>query len=243
MVQFYQIVSEAIPPMPADQSALGTLPFAAYQYCEAIRAASAFGWYVFPAEEIRLRWDGAEVLSYQNDDWELLTSWTLGDEAMARWVELAPDDLKDRPPPYLSMLTVPGLVQVWSGFLIGSAPDWSIHIRQPANLVHSHTYFCYEAIIETDQFRPCPLFINLKLLATDREIVLLKTKPLIQVQPIPRAAYVGLGKKSNTVDISEMAKLSWDGVRDTLRSSDPDSDHRVGSYAARTRRRAKQEQQ
>ena len=51
-VQFYRIIPEAIPPMPADASALGTLPFAAYQYCEAIRTASSFGWYIFPMADI-----------------------------------------------------------------------------------------------------------------------------------------------------------------------------------------------
>src|SRR4029077_19419016 len=164
-IQFYRIVPEAIPPMPADASALGTLPFAAYQYCEAIRTASSFGWYIFPMDDIHLRWDGAEARYSDGGEWQFLDSLSLAGDALERWNRYAPDNLKDRPPPYLSNLFVPGLVQVWSGLLIGSDANWSIHVRPPANLVQSPTYACYEAIIETDQFRPCPLFIYLRLIA------------------------------------------------------------------------------
>jgi hypothetical protein len=241
-VQFYRIVPEAIPPMPADASALGTLPFAAYQYCEAIRTASSFGWYIFPMDDIHLRWDGAEARYSDGGEWQFLDSLSLAGDSLERWNRYAPDNLKDRPPPYLSNLFVPGLVQVWSGLLIGSDANWSIHVRPPANLVQSPAYACYEAIIETDQFRPCPLFINLRLIATDREIVLPRTKPLFQVQPVPRGSYAGPGKTFDVIDIADMTDDDWDGVGDTVRSSDPsDPDHRIGSYAARTRRRARQE--
>jgi hypothetical protein len=243
VIQFYQIVPAAIPPMPADASALGTLPVAAYQYCEAIRAASSFGWYIFPPEDIRLRWDGAEVRSYQAGEWQLLSSLSLGDEFLERWDQHAPDDLKSRPPPYLSSLFVPGIVQVWSGFLIGSDTGWSTLVRPPANLAQSHSYFCYEGLIETDRFGPCPLFVNLRLLATDREIVLPRTRPLFQVQPLPRASYAGAGRSCRITDIAEMSVANWQGFRGTIRSSDPrDDDHKTGSYGAHTRRRAKQEE-
>ena len=140
--------------MPADASALGTLPVAAYQYCEAIRAASSFGWYVFPPADIRLRWDGSEVRCWQDGEWRSLVSLSLAGEALERWQEFAPDDLKDRPPPYLSSLFVPGIVQVWSGFLVSSSEDWSILVRPPANLTQSNAYFCYEGLVETDRFGP-----------------------------------------------------------------------------------------
>src|SRR5882672_5799107 len=48
LVTFYRMVAEGNHPMRADRSALGVLPTAAFQYCEAISIASAFGWYVFP---------------------------------------------------------------------------------------------------------------------------------------------------------------------------------------------------
>ena len=133
--------------MPADASALGTLPVAAYQYCEAIRAASSFGWYVFPPTDIRLRWDGSEVRCWQDGEWQSLVSMTLAGETLQRWQQFAPDGLKDQPPPFLSSLFVPGIVQVWSGFLVSSSEDWSILVRPPANLTQSNSYFCYEGLV------------------------------------------------------------------------------------------------
>jgi hypothetical protein len=228
--------------MPADASALGTLPVAAYQYCEAIRAASSFGWYVFPPADIRLRWDGSEVRCWQDGDWQLLVSMSLAGETLERWQQFAPDDLKDRPPPYLSSLFVPGIVQVWSGFLVSSSEDWSILVRPPANLTQSNSYFCYEGLVETDRFGPGPLFVNLRLIATDREIVLPMTKPLFQVQPVMRASHAGAGRACDITDIADMSSDHWQGFRTTIRSSDPrESDHRTGSYGAHARRRGKQE--
>jgi len=78
VVKFFRIVSAATPPMRADAAALGTLPAAAYQYCEAVRSASAFGWYVFPPEDIRLRWDGSEVLFFDEGEWRRLSSLPFG---------------------------------------------------------------------------------------------------------------------------------------------------------------------
>jgi len=168
---------------------------------------------------------------------------SLGGEFLERWDRHAPADLKSRPPPYLSSLFVPGIVQIWSGFLVSSKADWSILVRPPANLTQSHTYFCYEGLVETDRFGPCPLFVNLRLLATDREIVLPRTNPLFQVQPLPRASYAGAGRTCRITDIAEMSEANWQGFRGTIRSSDPrDDDHKTGSYGAHTRRRAKQEE-
>ena len=47
-VTFYRAIPQSVEPMRADRSALGVIPTAAFQYCEALTSASAFGWYVFP---------------------------------------------------------------------------------------------------------------------------------------------------------------------------------------------------
>jgi len=228
--------------MRADAAALGTLPAAAYQYCEAVRSASAFGWYVFPPEDIRLRWDGSEVLFFDEGEWRRLSSLPIRDEYLEGWDRHAPADLRNDPPPYLSSLFVPGIVQIWSGFLVSTDQRWSVLVRPPANVPTSHSFFCYEGLIETDQFSPCPLFVNLRLLATDREIVLPRTKPLFQVQPLRRECYAGRGQSYGVMDISDMSEADWNGFRGTVRRTGPQDDsHRAGSYGARARRRAKQD--
>src|SRR5436190_10008403 len=129
IVTFHRIYPAAIPPMRADKSALGTMPTAAYQYCEALRSASGFGWYVFPPADIHLRWNGTEVLYRMDDEWRTFSSVLLNEEYLDYWDQHAPADLKGRAPPYLTSLFVPGVVQIWSGLLVSTAKDWSVLIR------------------------------------------------------------------------------------------------------------------
>jgi hypothetical protein len=248
IVKFHRTFPAAISPMRADESALGTLPTAAYQYCEAVRTASSFGWYVFPPTDIRLAWDGAEALYETGGEWRPLTSVHLGDGFLDLWDAHAPADLKGRAPPYLSSLFVPGIVQIWSGLLVSSARDWSVLIRPLANVPQSHAFACSEGVIETDRFGPCPLFVNIRLLSTDREIVIPKLKPLFQIQPIRRECYAGATLKDVAPKQDDangpfgMSESDWDGFRSTIRSADPrDTDHKTGSYGASVRRRAKRE--
>lgn len=236
--------------MRADKSALGTIPTVSYQYCEAMRTASAFGWYVFPATEIRLLWDGAEVFYADDGDWRTLTSIHLDDEFLDYWDRHAPADLKGHAPPYLTHLSVPGIVQIWSGFLVSSADDWAILVRAPANFLYSRRFACYEGLIETDRFKPCPLFMNIRLISTDSEIVIPTTKPLFQVQPIHRECFSDAVLASDHLKPFEpgsdgnegMSEADWDGFRMTTRKVDPTGhQHNPGSYGANVRRRGKRE--
>ena len=248
IIKFHRIFPAAVPPMRADESALGTLPTAAYQYCEAVRTASSFGWYVFPPTDIRLAWDGAETLYEADGEWHQLTSVHLGDGFLELWDTHAPANLKGRAPPYLSSLFVPGIIQIWSGLFVSSERDWSVLVRAPANIAQSHTFACYDGLIETDRFKPCPLFINIRLLSTEREIIIPKMKPLFQVQPIRRECYSDATlrdvafEKQMSDGFFGMSEADWDGFRSTIRSADPrDTDHQTGSYGASVRRRAKRE--
>lgn len=248
VVTFHRIFPAAIPPMRADNSALGTLPAGPFQYCEPVRTASAFGWYVFPPTDIRLRWDGSETLYDAGGDWQPLVAEHISDQFIELWENHAPADLKERVPPFLSITFVPGIIQIWSGFFVSTAAGWSLLVRAPANLVPSRTFAHFEGLIETDEFKPCPLFINIRLLSTDREIVLPRLKPLFQAQPIQRQCYAEATLRYR--DFDELARESgnafgltetdWQGIRRTIRSADPtDSSHKVGSYAVRARRRLK----
>ena len=169
VVTIHRIYPGAIPPMRADRTALGGIPAAAHQYCEALCSASAFGWYVFPPTDIRLRWDGAEVFHEIEGEWRPLVATQLPD-FVDYWDEHCPEDMQGRSPPYVSPLFVPGIVQIWSGLLVSTVEDWSVLIRPPANIPHTRAFSCFEGIVETDRFKPCPLFINIRLHETGMPI-------------------------------------------------------------------------
>ena len=73
LVKFYRFPSGCRrAPQRADRSAAGSMPTRAFRYCEAMRTASALGWYVFPPMSFKLMWDGANdvVWNYEdNDNW------------------------------------------------------------------------------------------------------------------------------------------------------------------------------
>src|ERR1700722_12042414 len=46
--EFHRLIPDAPPPQRAHRSADGTLPVAAYSYCEPVASASAYGWYIYP---------------------------------------------------------------------------------------------------------------------------------------------------------------------------------------------------
>ena len=240
-VTFYRAIPQSFEPMRADRSALGVIPTAAFQYCEALTSASAFGWYVFPPMTFHLQWDGTDVIwSYDDADaWFPLTS-----EHFPNFPEhfdrAAPDDIRGYAPPFLTRSFFPGVVQVWSGLFVKTAPGWSLLIRPPDNLPRSQSYECYEGILEADRWFG-PLFINLRLTATDRPIEINHKKPLLQVQPLLRETYSERNLREFKV-VDELAALStdeWNGYCEAIVKPNRGHYRPVGSYAARVRKRGR----
>lgn len=246
VIQFTKAHPSAPDIRRAEKSAAGTMPTAAFQYCQAMREASAFGWYVYPPNDIHLLFDGKETFFFDSGQWFPVKSTNFEDqEFRAHWEQSAPEDLHDLDPPYLSELFVPGSVQIWSGYFVSSEPGWSTLVRPPANYDTRSSFTCYEGLIETDSFKPCPLFINIKLLATGREIYIPKLKPLFQIQPIERACYQEPALRTRITQglQSEDAPFDWDGFRGTVRDMNKRDTHRPGGYGAKTRRRQKTSQE
>ena len=243
VVRFYRAMHDGIPPMRADLSALGGIPAAAFQYCEATRIASSLGWYVFPAENIRLRWDGSDVEIETDGEWGPLYNEVDPDFADS-WNKFAPADLQDCAPPYISKIFVPGVIQVWSGYFMETMEGWSSLVRPVVNVPRSHAYSCYEGVVETDWFNPCPLFVNIKLIETNKVIEIPANQPLFQLQMVKKESY-NAGQKSEVIDLNEIGESAatervWSGIRNTLRSISTERPSNIGRYAAEARKRNRQ---
>jgi hypothetical protein len=240
---FHRMYPHALPPLRADKGAYGTLPAAVFQYCEAMRTASAHGWYVFPPFDVQLRWTGSDILWFNDGRWEMLIQARLP-EFDAYWDEHAPEAMRGLAPPFLSATPVRDIVQVWSGLLVESAEGWNTLVRPVVNVPLSHLYAAYEGVIETDRFAPCPLFTNLQLTSTEVVIVLSQARPLFQVQPIRRESYSDLAHDSEdregfAEDGAGLDNARWQGYRRTIRTDRADETHVVGRYATGARKRAK----
>jgi hypothetical protein len=238
VVTFYRAIPESFAPMRADRGALGVIPTAAYQYCEALTSASAFGWYVFAPMTLYLQWDGTDVV-WTHEDAE--TWYPLTTEHFPNFAEyfdqVAPDDIRGFAPPFLSRSFFPGIVQIWSGLFVKSAPGWSLLVRPPVNLPRSQTFECYEGIIETDRWFG-PLFVNLRLTATDRPIEINHKKPLFQVQPLIRQTYADTSFR--VVDnLTSLSQAEWNGYRATVVQPNRGHYRQTGQYAASVRKRGR----
>jgi hypothetical protein len=239
VVTFYGAIPGCRAPMRADSSALGTLPSRGFQYCEALRAASSFGWYVFPPIDFTLQWDGSQVIwTYRGAKaWYPLTSAQFPSYGQV-FDRVAPKRLRGFAPPFLTAVPGPGIVQVWTGFFIESQEDWSVLVRGPANLPRSLSFDLYEGIVETDRWFG-PLFTNVRLVKTDVPIHFSTEIPLVQVQPLHRSTYAAEASHafSLVADPSGFSAEAWARYEQTIVKPNLDPERPVAAYAASVRRR------
>jgi Family of unknown function (DUF6065) len=240
-VTFYRLIDGIRIPERASPSAAGTLPTRATQYCDAVTSASAFGWWLFPPMDFALIWDGSEVLSY----FEGMPGWMPLQAAQfpnfsSRFDQAAPEDAQRCSPPFLTVLREPGTIQIWTGLIARTAPDWSLLVRAPSNLPCAGGFTLYDGIVESDRWFG-PLFVNLRITRTFYPIRLQKKIPLAQVQPLPRVAY-----SAQTLDnpgivplLEEWTSQDWEDYRDSIIRPNDEPARKPGRYAVAAPKRRK----
>lgn len=239
IIRFFRLIDGARPPQRADRSAGGTIPTRAARFCDAVSMASGFGYYVFPPMDLSLMWDGDDVFwSHAGQpDWRLVDIEPAPglDEAFDR---AAPGDLAGTAPPLLTRMPEPGHVQIWTGLIAQTAPEWSLLIRPVANMPQSGGLVSYEGIVETDRWFG-PLFTNLRLTRTHVPVRLSAELPLLQVQPLPRVIYTDalLDLAEFLPDLRDIGEAEWMGYRASVAEPNRAADRPLGSYAIRARRR------
>ena len=226
----------------ADKSAAGTMPAGAFQYCEAMRVASGYGWDVYPPKDVSLYYDGREVYFHDDGQWFPIKSTPFEDSFQEYWNAHAPSELAFHNPPFITELFVPGAVQIWSGYFMRTAPGWSMVVRPPVNYDARSSIAPYEGIIETSSFQPCPVFVNFRIVKTDTEIFLSRDRPIAQIQPIPRTAYLDGDRTATIVEglSAEDGEFDWTALDGIMRKTATRDTRRPGRYAANTRKSAKE---
>jgi len=232
--RFYRLIRDAPEPRRADRSADGMMPVRAYRYCEAITSASAFGWYFFPPMSFSLRLEGnVTYFSYPGhpEEWCKLDG-TEFPGFRHHFEAAAPKGLGPLSPPFLTPSREPGVVQVWSGYLAQTAPQWSLLSRGLANIPTTADYETFEGIIESDSWFG-PLFTNIRLTRTNSPVRFHTRYPLFQVQPVLRQCY-----RDPSFEVIELDELDIDDWRRFAATMIPNTDqHRpLGHYAVATRK-------
>lgn len=244
IAEFVQFIDCARPPLRADRSGMGTLPVRGYRFCEPLTSATAFGWWAFSPTNLQLMLTSDEEILWRCPEiggWLPLDGAAQFPDLAAKFDSLAPDDLKGLCPPFLTSLQEPGMIQVWTGLMARTQLDWSLLIRQPANLPSRKTFDVFEGIIETDQW-PGPIFVNLRLVRQDYPIMFSTDHPIALIQPIPRSAYSDAFLRSFEVidGIDQFGPREWEDIRATAVRVKPN--HQPGRYSAAARRRRRGEE-
>jgi hypothetical protein len=232
--QFYRLIPGAPAPQRADRSALGTMPAAAYRYCEPLATASGFGWYLYPPLSFSLVWDGTEIAwTYGGaKDWYPLRG-AQYPGFLETFKQIAPDGFADLAPTFLAQGLLPGTVQIWSGYLARTAPGWALLSRRVANVSKTQPYENYEGVIETETWFG-PLFTNIRLTRIDSPVEFHMRYPLFQVQPLLRQCY-----EKPAFEVLDAADLNADDWQRFAATIEPNTDQmrRLGHYAVDTRKR------
>jgi hypothetical protein len=246
LITFYEMVRNPRLPMRATKNAAGQLPDRHHR-CEPVRTASGLGWYVFLPIDFQVVFDGSESIISLDDGetWDPLTSMQYPGFVDV-WNANAPPDARGFVPPFCLMGEDHALLQIWTGFLVKTAPGYSILVRQPANIVPPSGYFQWEGVIETDRWFG-PLFTNVKLIRTDYPIQFLARRPFLQLIPIHRSEYADSKLNDFVVHdneaLSSLTSEDWAAYGRTVVTPNADPVvRRQGTYAIAARKRRAEEE-
>jgi hypothetical protein len=248
LVTFHRLIPTAPLPQRADRSAAGILPTRAFRYCEPATTASGFGYYIFPAMDFSLRFDGYDVLWTYEGVGEWFPIPKLGAVQFPGFADyfdsVAPPECTQFAPPFLAVLEIPGFMQIWSGLVARTAPGWSLLVRSPANFGRPGGYEPFEGVIESDRWFG-PLITNIRLLKTNTPIDFRKEHPMLQVQPIPRTAYqdATLGNYELVPELRQFTPEDWSDFHDTVVRPNTMCQRPRGQYASAVRKRRAAEAQ
>jgi hypothetical protein len=238
LVRFIRVMPFGRDPIRADRSALGTIPAAAFQYCEAVTSASAFGYYVFLPRSVWVRWDGTDAqYTYEgSDEWiPVKNDLCPGYED---WFDaVVPDDIKGYCPPWVAQTLAPGVIQLWTGLFMTTREGWSSLVRPMANVPRSKQYEVYEGLVETDRWFG-PLFINIRMTVIDQPVELTADRPLFQLQPLERRTYAEKQLKTMQVvgSLDQMTEADWNRYRASI-VAPTNTPRAPGAYAVAVRKR------
>lgn len=235
--RFLRLIPSAPAPIRADATASGTMAIRAFRYCEPIRLATALGWYIFPPIDFSVIWDGV-VVKWKCDG---LDEWITLDAVQfpkfaSYFDSKCPEDIRGYSPPFVSSVVQPGVIQVWSGLVVQTAPGWYSYVRSPINLPKSRHATSFEGVIETDNWFG-PLFSNFQIDRMNEEVRFKRSEPMFTVVIVPEALVKDKTLQNAVVEdgIDDLSPEDWAAYRRTIVER-VGANRVTGSYAVRSRK-------
>lgn len=235
--RFVKLLDQAPEPQIGDNSAMGTMYTRAFRYCEPMRLASSSGWYIFSPIDMDLIFDGASThWRLKNEStWQKLQS--LKDTKFRdRFEELCPEHLSGTAPVTIGSSAEPGIIQLWSGYILQTPPGYSALVRDPPNIPKLENFESFEGIIQSDGWFG-PLLTNIRITRTDVVVSLRRNSPIFFVQMVRTEDCSRRLYNNFTIDdgIDNFSKSDWANYSKVMKKSlDPKGEK--GLYARETRK-------
>ncbi|MBD3679562.1 MAG: hypothetical protein HUJ27_14340 [Rhodobacteraceae bacterium] len=241
MITFYHLVGEGGLPRRATKCASGTLPVNGFRYCEPVRTASAFGWYVYLPMELWLLWDGGEVQWSidQGETWYVLGSAIQYPGFASAFDAAGPESIQGYAPPFLTRTNDDGILQIWTGQIARTEEGVGAYVRAPVNVSGPGGYDVLEGVIQTEWWFG-PLFANIRLRRQGRPIILRNDQPFLQLQPFSTefAKRFEASKTEVVQGLDHLSEKDWTDYSGTVVRR-MKTRERLGDYAVEVRKREK----
>ena len=245
LITFHELIPHRYPPIRAEKAGFGQLPARVHK-CEPARSASGFGWYVHLPLDFQVVFDGVDcIISFDEGENYLPLTELWYPNFADRFNALVPENCRGYPPPYVAMTEDHSILQIWTGYIVRTQPDYSVWVRSPVNyLAQTAGYYHLEGIIETDRWTG-HLFSNIKLLRTDAPIHFHIRRPFLQLVPIRRDQYADRLLNDFEVKTGDAAfeGVDWEAYnRIIVHPNAYPKERRMAAYAAEARKRRAQEE-
>jgi uncharacterized protein DUF6065 len=211
-IEFFSIYPDMRAPELGSPDMKGSLSARAARVCSPITTASGFGWHVYPPADFAVRWDGmtSEWSLLDGNEpvaWQSLTGARDGVLPEAKDVrttieesEIGGGEVFDKyggVPPFIQAdPRNPHMLEVITGLLARTPPDWWLLVRGVPNWPGSGESEILEGIIETDWYRSyVPTMV--RLTRQNRIVRFYRHIPIMAVQPVSRET-VRMGRRPAT---------------------------------------------
>jgi hypothetical protein len=133
------------------------------KWCMPYKIANQMGFWIYPPIDFEITWHGGKDFTYKNYE-----DYDDSDYGIVHGMLRAPELAKSEKWNHLGIgrskftygLVEAGVVQVYTGCIFKTSPNWCMQIRSPINFPERQPYYVMEGILETDWMQ-YDIWINL----------------------------------------------------------------------------------
>ena len=187
------------------------------KWCMPYKIANQTGFWIYPPIDFEITWHGGKDFTYKNYE-----EYDDSDYGIIHSMLRAPDLVKSEKWNMMGVgrskftygLVEAGIVQVYTGCIFKTPPNWCLQIRSPINFTERQPYFVMEGMLETDWMQ-YDIWINLVFTQKFKPLRFRPDDitPIAQLVPIHRQSFTSewnLSDKminSSDLDAKEASKF------------------------------------